>query len=98
MSAPQTPPPCPDWCVSAHPDGSLLLRFHLGPELHPGPLASVKVEQDDGEQPHISLVACSAVINLTSHQALGLSNLVTDPVAVALRKAADELDRIGGAS
>jgi hypothetical protein len=115
MSAPPTPPQCPDWCeVGDHEDDAFVshcktfVRWN-SPDDSRATSVIVRVRQYGDRAPYIRLWGYhdphpisrteSHGITLDAGQARLLAAVITpEPVAQALREAADELDRIGGGS
>lgn len=115
MTAPQTPPPCPDWCRIDHPayTAEQVSLSHLGTTFVKAPTTGTNVvtivsswTKFSGERPPQIMVEQPEGIGAAFLDADGARAMAAaiaafnrrSPLAAALRKAADELDRIGGGS
>jgi hypothetical protein len=104
-SGPRTPPPCPvEWCRDDHAK-SVLTGVHASQDFINSPhQATVCIAQLSDGQPFVLLTSAAhaATLRLNARQTRALATLFDgDPgpafhtgLAKALRKAADELDRI----
>jgi len=96
MSAPQTPERCPTWCARLHTSTVTRLSHCTANFAAQGSGAYVVVIQHPDTQPDvlISTLDDAPLLHLDSGTARMLATITIEPVAKALRKAADELDRI----
>lgn len=107
--APQTPPPCPPWCVTQdlHEPGASLV-YHQGERINPGGLlARPAIAQQwslasGWGEAHVTLTGDHCSADYTARQARVMAETIEwnqrgSKFAAALREAAGELDRITGA-
>lgn len=100
VSGQQTPPPCPAWCADVGDAVSVAHRHRSAP-LASAAYIVIAQWPEPGEKPEIRLSSWdpdTPVLAINAAQARMLADLMTGPVATALRAAADMLDEITSGS